>query len=166
MKKRLRNSLKECYKEEGYQIYSIKNNIVLGVLEGPPDTSYENGYFLFQMLLPENFPFLPPQFVFITRIFHPNISENGFVSVDILQNQNQWSPAISRFGSIIYCILSLLNEPNPDDFLNETAAKLYKEDKQKYDKTVREYTTRFANYSKFMEDSKNLNIKIEIIKGK
>ena len=159
MKKRLRNSLKECYKEEGYQIYSIKNNIVLGVLEGPPDTSYENGYFLFKMLLPENCPFSPPQFIFITKIFHPNISENGFVSVDILQDH--WSPAICRFGSIIYCIQSLLNEPNPYDFLNESAAKLYKEDKQKYDKKVREYTIQFANYSRFMEDSKNLNIKME-----
>ena len=154
--------LKDCYKEEGYQIYSIKNNILLGVLEGPPDTSYENGYFLFKMLLSKDFPFLPPQFIFITKIFHPNISENGFVSVDILQDH--WSPAICRFGSIIYCIQSLLNEPNPYDFLNESAAKLYKEDKQKYDKKVREYTIQFANYSRFMEDSKNLNIKMEIIK--
>ena len=54
-----------------------------------------------------------------------------------------------------------MNEPNPYDFLNESAAKLYKEDKQKYDKKVREYTIQFANYSRFMEDSKNLNIKME-----
>ena len=159
LKKRLKNILNICYNEEGYQIYSIKNNIVLGVLEGPPDTSYENGYFLFKMLLPENFPFSPPQFIFITKIFHPNISENGFVSADILQNQNKWSP-VCRFGSIIYSIQSLLNEPNPDDFLNETAVKLYKEDKQKYDKTVREYTTQFANYSKFMEIVHIMDLKL------
>ena len=151
-------NLRDSFKCEGYQIFSFKNNILLGVLEGPPNTPYENGYFLFKILFPEQYPFPPPKFIFISNIFHPNISENGFVSVDILQNQ--WSPALVKFGSIIYCIQSLLNEPNPDDFLNERAAKLYKEDKQKYDKTVREYTTQFANYSKFMEIVHIMDLKL------
>ena len=58
----------------------------------------------------------------------------------------------------------MLNDPNPDDFLNEAAAKLYKEDKKTYDKTVREYTSVFANYSKFLEDVKNLGLKIDTVK--
>jgi hypothetical protein len=48
--------------------------------------------------------------------------------------------------------------------LNEEAAKLYKEDKKTYDKTVREYTSVFANYSKFLEDVKNLGLKIDTVK--
>ena len=57
-----------------------------------------------------------------------------------------------------------MGEPNSDDFLNETAAKLYKEDRKNYGKTIREYTSVFANYSKFLEDMKNFGFKLETVK--
>ena len=44
------------------------------------------------------------------------------------------------------------------------AAKLYKKDRNIYNETVRYYTSQYANYSKFLEDVKNLNINYEIIK--
>ena len=84
------------------------------------------------------------------------------VSADIFSNH--WSTALWTFRLTIYSIQSLLDDPNPDDFLNEAAAKLYKEDRKTYDKTVREYTSVFANYSKFLEDVKKLNLKIETVK--
>ena len=169
IKQAYKRLLLNSFKEEGYQILSLKNYTLIGVLEGPPETPFENGYFLFKILFQKDFPFKPPKFIFITEIFHPNISENGFVSVDILSYSivnhfNSWSPALFTFSSIIYSIQSLLDDPNPDDFLNETAAKLYKEDRKTYDKTVREYTSVFANYSKFLEDVKKLNLKIETVK--
>ena len=113
-------------------------------------------------MLPKDYPFKVPQFYFLSTIFHPNISENGYASVDILDYE--WSPALFRFEKIIYSIQSLLDEPNPDNFLNEIAANLYKKDKKIYDETVREYTSLFANYSKFLEDIQNMNIEINKIK--
>jgi len=151
-----------CNNSSGYQILSFKHDTLIGVLEGPPNTIYENGYFLFKILLPKDYPFKVPQFYFLSTIFHPNISENGYVSVDILDYE--WSPALFRFEKIIYSIQSLLDEPNPDNFLNEIAANLYKKDKKIYDETVREYTSLFANYSKFLEDIQNMNIEINKIK--
>ena len=67
-------------------------------------------------------------------------------------------------SSIIYSIQSLLDEPNPNDFLNETAAYLYKRDRKDYNETVKEYTTKFANYSRFLENIKNMDIKFKILK--
>ena len=123
------NRLYGCLYEEGFQILSIIYDTLIGVLEGPLNTPYENGFFLFKMVFNNDFPVLsPPQFIFISQIFHPNISDNGFVSVDILQRD--WSPAISRFDKIIYSVQSLLDDPNPDIFLNEKAAKLCKENKK------------------------------------
>ena len=113
------------------------------------------------MIFPRGYPFKPPRFILFTQIFHPNISENGYVSIDILQNL--WTP-LYFFHQIILSIQSLLDDPNPDDFLNEMAAKLYKENKIVYEQTVRKYTSQFANYSKFQEDCKKLNIKKKTIK--
>ena len=58
----------------------------------------------------------------------------------------------------------MLDDPNPDDFINEVAAKLYKKDRNLFNETVRYHTSKFANYSKFLEDLTNLNINYEIIK--
>ena len=148
-------------KEPGYQVFSFKDETLLGVLEGPPHTPYENGFFLFKILIPKDYIFKPPEFYFISYIFHPNISENGNVYVDILRDQ--WSPALLHFRAIIISIQSLLGSPFPDEYLNKSAAKLYKEDINKYNETVREYTAIYSNYSKFMEDIKNIGAKYEII---
>ena len=150
--------LKNCFLDEGYQIFSLKNDTLLGVLEGPPNTAYEDGYFLFKMEFPSDFSLKPPKFTFITDIFHPNIF-NGYVSVDILMDK--WSPALGNFNKIIISVQSLLDDPNPDDFINEEAAKLYKEDRNEYNRTVREYTSLYANYSKFEEGLNKLNVKIQ-----
>ena len=61
---------------------------------------------------------------------------------------------------VIYSIQSLLDDLNPNDYINENAARLYKENKNDYDKIVREYTSLFANYSKFQEYIQKLNLKI------
>ena len=151
-----------CNNSPGYQILSYKHNALIGVLEGPPNTPYENGYFLFKILFPKDFPIKAPQFCFLSIIFHPNISENGYVSVDFLDKE--WSPCLLELEIIIYSIQSLLDDPNPDNFLNETAANLCKKDRRIYDETVREYTSLFSNYSKFLEDIKNMNIEINKIK--
>ena len=145
---------------EGYKIFSLKYDTLIGVLEGPLKTPFENGFFIFKILFPNGFPFKPPHFIFITKIFHPNISEDGFVSVDILQDQ--WTPALLSLHSIIYSIQSLLDDHYPDDFLNEQAAKLCKENEEIYNKTVSAYTSHYANYSKFLEDIRNMNINLKI----
>ena len=126
-------------------------------MEGPPKTFYENGFFLFEMIFPSDYLYKPPKFKFITKIFHPNISEiDGLVSVDILESQ--WSPAQCIPEKIILSIQSLLDDPNPKLFLNETAAKLYMEDKQKYENMVRYYIVQYANY----ENLQNLISKFDL----
>jgi ubiquitin-protein ligase len=42
-----------------------------------------------------------------------------------------------------------LDNPNPDDFLNEEAAKLFKKNREEYNKNVINYTKQYANYDIF-----------------
>ena len=161
-KKYLNSNLSQCFNNEGFQIFSFKNDTLIGVLEGFPKTPFENGYFLFKIILPKSYPYDPPEFVFISNIFHPNISEDGFVSIDIFNDK--WSPILCVFSYVIYSVQSLLDDPNPDNFLNEKAAKLYKENRNNYEKIVKEYTSTFASYSKFLDEMKKMNLDIKTIK--
>ena len=112
------------------------------------------------MTFPEKYPFIPPKFKFITKIFHPNISEiNGLVSVDILMDK--WRPLLGNPVDIILSIQSLLDDPNPRFFLNETAAKLYREDINKYEDIVRLYTVQFANYEILLKLISDFDFKVE-----
>ena len=151
---------KSEFNNEGYQIFGLINENLYGVLEGPPNTIYENGFFQFKINFPMDYIFRPPRFIFQTKIFHPNISTNGYVSVDILQDQ--WSATICIFSKIIYSVQSLLDDPNVEKFVNEEAAKLYKENKEAYKKTVREWTSKYANFDTVQKELKKLNFEMEL----
>ena len=148
------------FNNEGYQIFGLIDNILYGVLEGPPNTIYENGFFQFKIIFSSDFGFKPPRFCFITKIFHPNINFFGIVSIDIFKDQ--WSPSLSMFSKIIYSVQSLLDDPNVDIFINENAAKLYKENKEIYEKTVKEWVSKYANFDTVQDELKSLNFKMEI----
>ena len=112
------------------------------MLIGPPDSPYEGGIFYMDINFPEDYPFRPPKVSFTTRIYHPNINANGGICLDILKDQ--WSPALT-LTKVILSIMSLLNDPNPDDPLVPEIARIYKNNKSKFEKSAKEWTLKYAN---------------------
>uniref|UniRef100_A0A2K5LTM7 Cell division cycle 34, ubiqiutin conjugating enzyme n=4 Tax=Cercopithecidae TaxID=9527 RepID=A0A2K5LTM7_CERAT len=51
---------------------------------GPPNTYYEGGYFKARLKFPIDYPYSPPAFRFLTKMWHPNIYETGDVCISIL----------------------------------------------------------------------------------
>ena len=153
--KSIKKELDDCLFDVGFQIFSIKDDTLFGVLEGPILTPYQNGFFLFKMVYRLDYPFKPPKFIFITQIFHPNIDEEGNVSADILENE--WTAAL-RTRATILSVQSLLSEPNSEIFVNQEAAFLYELSKDIYDETVKEYVNNYANYEIFKNKVKELNL--------
>ena len=112
-------------------------------LTGPEDSPYEGGTFVLNIEFPKDYPYKPPKVVFTTKVFHPNVKKDtGSICLDILKDA--WSPDISVV-SILRAIQNLLINPNIDHPLEPETAKLYTDDRAKYDQTAKEWTENFAN---------------------
>lgn len=124
--------------------YPINENDILqwsAKIYGPKDTPYENGIFKLTMIFSQDYPFKPPKVVFNTKIYHPNINSNGGICLNILKDA--WSPALT-ISKILLSVCSLLADPNPNDPLVPEIARIYHENKEKYEIIAREYTIKYA----------------------
>ncbi|CAF1366264.1 unnamed protein product [Adineta ricciae] len=110
-------------------------------IRGPMNTPYENGVFKLDLRFCEDCPFKPPSVRFKTKVFHPNISSNGEICLDILRDQ--WTPSLT-LEVVLISIISLLSDPNADDFIVPEAAFLYRENRKDYDIKAREWVIRYA----------------------
>ena len=54
---------------EGIQIYGIIDNKCIGVIEGVPKTSYEKGFFLFEIIIDKNYPFPGSKLILKLKFF-------------------------------------------------------------------------------------------------
>lgn len=106
-------------------------------IEGPAGTPYENGVFRMKLILSSDFPHSPPKGYFLTKIFHPNIANNGEICVNTLKKD--WNPTLG-LRHVLLVIRCLLIEPFPESALNEQAGKMLLEDYEEYARLARLYT--------------------------
>lgn len=125
-------------------------------MEGPPDSPYSGGIFNLIMNIPQKYPHSPPKVQFITKIFHPNIFEDGRICLDILSN-TQWSPIIN-FSQLFLSIQSLLTDPRPEDAANISAGNLCINNNEAYCEKVREFVKMYAS-KETEKKEKNSNVK-------
>jgi len=76
--KRLNNERAQLTKTNDDSIHlSVPNNekirAWLAVVKGPPGSFYEGYEFDLEISVPEQYPMLPPQIKFLSKIFHPNV---------------------------------------------------------------------------------------------
>ena len=92
------------------------------VIFGPDDTVWEGGVFNLIIEFSEDYPNKAPKVRFVTKMFHPNIYNDGSICLDILSHM--WSP-VYDVSSILTSIQSLLTDPNINSPANNTAAVMY-----------------------------------------
>jgi ubiquitin-protein ligase len=110
-------------------------------MKGPKDTPFEDGIFKLSIYLPEDYPFKAPKIKFITKMYHPNISEEGTICIDILKDQ--WSSAL-RLNTVILSISSLLVNPNPNDPLVPDIANEFVKNRKTYNENVIKYVKKYS----------------------
>jgi len=88
---------------------------------GPQGTPYENGFYLFEINYPPNYPYSPPKLIYktndgVTR-FNPNLYKCGKVCLSVLNTWRgeQWS-SCQTISSVLLVLCTVLNDT---PFLNE-----------------------------------------------
>lgn len=116
--------------------------ILRGKINGPESTCYEGGIFEIDITIPKQYPFEPPKMKFVTKIWHPNISsQTGAICLDILKDQ--WSPALT-IKTALLSLRALLSSPEPTDPQDAEVAKMYLNDRKRFEKTAKFWTETYA----------------------
>ncbi|CAM1507546.1 Fc.00g071870.m01.CDS01 [Cosmosporella sp. VM-42] len=113
-------------------------------LAGPPSTPFANGTFGLILTLPTDYPFKPPALKFVTRIYHPNVTNDslGNICLGLLKPEN-WKPS-TKVRAVLEAVRNLLVEPAPDDPLEERIAEEYRRDREAWEANVRKAVERYA----------------------
>ncbi|KAL1584979.1 hypothetical protein WHR41_06197 [Cladosporium halotolerans] len=109
-------------------------------LSGPADTPYASLSFKLTLAFPANYPYAPPEVLFKTPIYHPNVDMSGRICLDILKPGGQgkegaWSAALNT-ESVLLSVQSLLGEPNNASPLNGEAALLWDSNQEEFKRKV------------------------------
>lgn len=94
---------------------------------------WKKAKYQFKFSIPSGYPHEPPKVKCLTKIFHPNIDLEGNVCLNILREE--WNPVLC-LNSVVYGIISLFYEPNPNDPLNKDAAELLRRSPEEFKKIV------------------------------
>ncbi|XP_060063665.1 ubiquitin-conjugating enzyme E2 R2-like [Ylistrum balloti] len=139
--KALQLELKKIKEEpvEGFRVNLIEDENLFEwevAIFGPPGTLYEGGYFKAHMKFPADYPYNPPSVKFMSKMWHPNVYENGDVCISILHPpvddpqsgelpSERWNPT-QNVRTVLLSIISLLNEPNTFSPANVDASVMYR----------------------------------------
>ncbi len=77
---------------EGIRVLFNEANVadVQAEIDGPTGTPFQGGLFRLRLSIPMEFPSVPPKGMFLTKIFHPNVSPAGEICVNVLKKD--WTP--------------------------------------------------------------------------
>lgn len=139
---RVARELKKFYSQDCPSVICIENHDDLSrlvfTLKCPEGTPHEGMKLCVQFVFPSDYPFVPPQVKVLTSIFHPNISQDGHLCLEVLSSKWKTSNTIK---DVLDEIQSLIVHPNLESPINIEAATLFQEDKEAYQQKVKSSTT-------------------------
>ncbi|CAK5075372.1 unnamed protein product [Meloidogyne enterolobii] len=113
-------------------------------IPGRRETIWEGGLFKLRMIFKDDYPFIPPKCQFAPPLFHPNVYPSGTVCLSLLDEDKDWRPSMS-VKQILIAVEELLVNPNVADPAQAVAYLTYVQDRQEYDRRVREQTQLFSH---------------------
>uniref|UniRef100_A0A170XWV5 Ubiquitin-conjugating enzyme e2 l3 n=1 Tax=Triatoma infestans TaxID=30076 RepID=A0A170XWV5_TRIIF len=78
----------------------------------------------------DKYPFWPPRFTVLTKIYHPNVDERGELCMPII-NSEHWFASQSMV-TVMNNFIALINFPDPLHAFDTTATKYFLTNKRRY----------------------------------
>jgi ubiquitin-conjugating enzyme E2 S len=137
------------------QIYKQKSKGRLVLLTKEDASAVSWQLRMISLITPQKVAFSVMLGFFITKIFHPNVSEKGEICVNTLKKD--WDPTNWSLYNIFEVVKCLLIVPFPESALNEQAGKLFMDNYGEYFKHAKLITSLYAT-PKELKTLENVNI--------
>ncbi|KAL8802622.1 MAG: hypothetical protein Q9223_006533 [Gallowayella weberi] len=113
-------------------------------INGPKESPYAGGRFHIQVTLPSEYPFKPPVINWQTKIYHPNVTNDGKGSMCLgILRDGEWKPS-SRMHAALEYVRQLMVEPVTQDPVEPAIADEYNNNKKQFIKTAKQWTKTYA----------------------
>ncbi|XP_077997273.1 NEDD8-conjugating enzyme UBE2F-like [Glandiceps talaboti] len=114
----------------------------------PEEGHWKSGKFHFKVEVPEDYNMVPPKVTCETKIWHPNIAENGDICLSLLRDYSVdgtgWAPT-RKLKDVVWGLNSLFSDLlNFDDPLNIEAAEHFYRDREGFKSKAYDYVRRYA----------------------
>uniref|UniRef100_A0A8C7KYJ2 Uncharacterized protein n=1 Tax=Oncorhynchus kisutch TaxID=8019 RepID=A0A8C7KYJ2_ONCKI len=114
------------------------------LMQGPPDTPYENGAFELYCQFGAEYPVKPPLVRFVTPVYHCNVNNVGRICHNIFDRN--YSANITM-REILDAVYGLLIVPEPEDPLDSILAEEFLTSREKYEQEAKKNTEETAGNS-------------------
>ena len=111
------------------------------IIDGPEATPFFGGKFVVHLDFNENYPFKNPKVKFLTKIYHPNVSDKGEICMQAIESN--WVPTRNA-NFVIEYLLTMIKAPEPENPQDNAIAELYKSNYNAWAATAAEWTVAHA----------------------
>jgi ubiquitin-conjugating enzyme E2 I len=150
--KRLQEERKAWRKDHPFGFYAKPRKNSDGTLDlmtwdigvpGKAGTIWDGGLYKIVAAFPNEYPTKPPKCRFEAGFYHPNVYPSGTICLSILNEDEDWRPALSM-KQLVLGIQELLDNPNLDSPAQQEAFSNYRRDRDTYVRKVKEQAKRHA----------------------